>query len=120
MVEACSSQRQALTRCGAHARAGGSTDIAKVREKLALDRVIGCCEMEYSPWAPIDSVASLWHLFISRVAPAELPLPQQKHLVFVGSTVRALSGHAHTHTCTSHTLALVTRRVLLTRQRHFS
>ena len=71
----------------------GRTDIAKVREKLGLDRVIGCSEMEYTPWAPIDSAASLWHLFISRVAPAELPLPKQKHLVFVGSTVPALPGH---------------------------
>ena len=78
---------------------GGRTDIAKVRAKLGLDRVIGCSEMEYTPWAPIDSAASLWHLFISRVAPAELPLPKQKHLVFVGSTVPALSAH---------TLALVT------------
>jgi hypothetical protein len=84
---------------------GGRTDIAKLRTKLGLDRVIGCSEIEYSPWAPIDSATSLWHLFISRVAPAELPLPKQKHLVFVGSTVPALSAHT---TSTRHTLALVT------------
>lgn len=64
----------------------GSKDIGKVRAAYGLDTVIGCSTQEYQPWAPIDSPSSLWNLFISQIAPAELPLPTQKHLVFVGST----------------------------------
>jgi len=62
------------------------SDIVVQRAKLGLDTVIGCSDREYQPWVPIDAPTSLWNLFITQVAPAELPLPTQKHLVFVGST----------------------------------
>ena len=61
-------------------------DIEAERAKLGIDKVIGCSDREYQPWAALDSPSSLWRLFMYQVAPAELPLPSQKHVVFVGST----------------------------------
>ena len=62
------------------------TDVRKLRRELGLDQVIGCSAREYRVWAPVDAPDSLWRLFVQQIAPAELPLPAQKHLVFVGST----------------------------------
>eukprot|EP00802_Teleaulax_amphioxeia_P008441 Tamp_08450.p1 GENE.Tamp_08450~~Tamp_08450.p1 ORF type:complete len:541 (-),score=151.44 Tamp_08450:702-2324(-) len=61
-------------------------DIAKLRAKMSLDTVIGCSDRDYNPFVPIDLPTSLWKLFMYQVAPAEVPLPSQKHFVFVGST----------------------------------
>jgi len=53
---------------------------------MSLDTVIGCSDRDYNPFVPIDLPTSLWKLFMYQVAPAEVPLPSQKHFVFVGST----------------------------------